>query len=416
MRGYSESVALRPVVRTAADRLHQLLKRTERRFLAADYQDLRLRERWFAKDPAAGFDEVVLRVAPDSRDIHSVIIFKPDELGDAVYALPAIAELRKHLGSAHFSLVCTSLTRPLYERSGFFEEIVTYEPDARFKPSRRRILAALNAFSNREFDLAIYLRTYPKTFSDFLAIPARTRIHSLDPRLRSSSPYRMRVSQWGDDRLHYGLNMLEIVSLMTNKRYTHDDLSFPELKWKPEDFAGIHRVFGAQAPGPFVVVHPYAKDETRRYPMQYWSELINHVRQSFDVPFVAIGGKEDPPLPGLDVIPAQGRLSIVETACLIKSASAFIGNLSGPAHLAAALGRPTVTLMSGHSLPNEWAPLGDSLVLRADVPCAPCYQATCPIYRLACLTELRPDRIADTIVTFLQPRIKLSRGYAAQAG
>jgi len=229
-----------------------------------------------------------------------------------------------------------------------------------------RILAALDAFSIREFDLAVYLRTYPKSFSDFLAVPARARMHSLDPRLRSSSPYRMHVSQWGDDRLHYGLNMLEIVSLVTNKRYTHDDLSFPELEWKPEDFEGIQRLFGGGTPGPYVVVHPYAKDETRRYPSQYWSELINRLRKTFDIPFVAIGGKDDPPLPGLDVLPAQGRLSIAETACLIKSAAAFIGNLSGPAHLAAALGRPTVTLMSGHSLPKRMGTAWRLLVLRAD--------------------------------------------------
>ncbi|MDX6483709.1 MAG: hypothetical protein QOE95_1480, partial [Gaiellaceae bacterium] len=124
------------------------------------------------------------------------------------------------------------------------------------------------------------------------------------------------------------------------------------------------------------------------------------------VTLVSIGGPEDESLadvPGL--VQMEGKLSIAETGYLLSRAAGFVGNLSGPAHLAAAVGTPTVTIMSGNSLPVEWAPLGDSLVIRADVPCNPCHRRVCPGYGLACLRELTPERIAEPVVSFLSARV-----------
>jgi ADP-heptose:LPS heptosyltransferase len=113
-------------------------------------------------------------------------------------------------------------------------------------------------------------------------------------------------------------------------------------------------------------------------------------------------------------VQAQGQLSIGQTGYLLDRAAAMIGNISGPVHWAAALGTPTVTLMSGHSLPAEWAPLGASLVLRASVPCAPCHRKTCPVYALACLTELRPELIVGPIEEFVRPHLASVREVAGE--
>ena len=80
----------------------------------------------------------------------------------------------------------------------------------------------------------------------------------------------------------------------------------------------------------------------------------------------------------------------------------------------AALGTPTVTLMSGNSLPVEWAPLGDSLVLRAEVPCSPCHRSVCP-YELECLRALTPTRVARPAIDFLRARMPATEREAAPA-
>jgi ADP-heptose:LPS heptosyltransferase len=389
-----------------ADRIHQALKRAQRRYLIADYEDLRLRERWLRRDPSAPFEEHVFPVRPDPEKVRTVLVFKADEIGDAIHVLPAVGELRRWAPHARFSLVCRPLTKSLYERAGLFDAIATFEPGSRLIPAGRRARRAARTLGATEFDLAVFPKSNPATFREFLAVPARARLHPLDPRMRSSSVYRAQISMWGDERRHQAIQMLELVSLLTGKTYSFGDVVYPDFAWTRDDRAALPLVFGSEQPPPFLVIHPFAKDETRRYPADYWTELLDALGADLGLPIVSIGAAGDGTLPERpDLLQSQGRLTLTQTGYLLSRASGFVGNLSGPAHWTAALGVPTVTLMSGHSLPVEWAPLGTSLVLRADVPCAPCHQRTCPVYGLACLTELTPERVRPRIVHFLRENL-----------
>jgi ADP-heptose:LPS heptosyltransferase len=391
------------------DRVREALKRAQRRFRFADYEDLHRHADWRRGDEGAPYNERVLPVAPDPASISTVLVFKPDEIGDAVYALPAVAELKRHLPRARFTVACRSLTKPIYERSGLFDEIATMDASTR-NPLRRAHLPSFDP----PIDLAVYLRTYPLGFRDFLRVPARARLHPADPRMPSDSVYRARVSLWTAERRHMALQLLEIVGLVTGREYGFDDVVYQEFTWTDEDATALETA-GVTGDRPFVVLHPFAKQETRLYPMDYWPRLLDLLDRDLDVDWVAVGGPEDGRLPERpNLVQAQGRLSLGQTGYLLTRAAGFVGNLSGPAHWSAALGTPTVTLMSGHSLPVEWAPLGTSFLVRADVPCAPCHQPTCPIYGLACLTELGPERIAGDISSFLASRVSSPRGARAR--
>jgi heptosyltransferase I len=388
------------VIDKVADRLREALKRAQHRSLLADYDELRRKQAWRSadSDSDAPYRTRVFEVAPDPAQLSSVLVFKPDEIGDAVYSLPAVAELRRHAPQARLTLVCRPLAAPLYERTGLFDEILTMSAPRRAPLPR----ASLPSFGHGTFDLAIYLRTYPAGFREFLAVPAHKRLHPADPRLRSSSPYRARVSLWSDERRHQALQLLEIVGLLTGRSYGFDDVAYPDFRWSEDDTSAV-RGLGLPEGRPLIVLHPFAKHETRRYPMEYWPQLLDLLDEEIDVTWVAVGGPEDGRLPERpNLVQAQGELSLGATGVLLTRATGFIGNLSGPAHWSAALGTPTVTLMSGHSLPAEWAPLGPSFVVRADVPCAPCHRRTCPVYGLACLTELAPARVAGDVSAFLR--------------
>jgi ADP-heptose:LPS heptosyltransferase len=382
------------------------LKRLQRRFYFADYRDAELHHDWSRSAPAAPFDEEVFDITPDPASVSSILVFKPDEIGDAVYGLPAVAELKRAFPGARLFLICQRLTRSLYERTGTFDEIVALTPSSRLTRPHIDVDQALAGFSRQTFDMSVFLRTYPAYFRQYRDIPARIRLHPVDPRMRSDSVYRAHVSLWEEQRRHQSLQMLQIVGRVTGRSYTADDVVFPSFEWTAEDGEAEATVFGGDAPSRFIVVHPFAKAETRQYPFDYWRELIFDLRSRIDADVVVVGGPGDPHLDGFPAIQTQGRLSLSQTGFLTSRAGAFIGVLSGPVHWAAAMGTPTVTIMSGHSLPVEWGPLGRSLILRADVPCAPCHQPTCPVYGLACLTELTPDRIVGRIAGFVGQALK----------
>jgi ADP-heptose:LPS heptosyltransferase len=156
---------------------------------------------------------------------------------------------------------------------------------------------------------------------------------------------------------------------------------------------------------PLVCVHPAAGNETKQWPEASFAGLIDLLTEERSVHVVLIGGKDETPIADrvLDqvqhkdsVVSLLGALSLQELPLLIRIAALFIGNDSGPKHLAAALGTPTVGIHSGVVDTAEWAPFGrHAVAVRRKTICTPCYVATVSdCHRnLECLRKLRPSDV-----------------------
>lgn len=383
---------------TVIDFFLQLLKKAERAYFSRNYKKLASELKQFER-PEFRYDGF-----PDLGAAPSVLIFKPDDIGDAVYALPAVARFKEKFPAAKVYVLCQKKTAPIYELSGLFEKVVGVEITARFiRFQSLELKKTLAAFGDVTFDAAFFLRSYPAFFRMFAEVPARVKVHPQDPRFHSDSPWKAYISLWGDRRAHQAEQMLQIVARVTGEKYGDSDVRWPAFRWTAEDRAGLTKTFGEGVPEKFVVVHPFARFETRRYPYHYWRDVIGELQVEFpDFKWVIIGGKEDPSLNLPHTIEMQGKLKLRETGYLLSRAHAFLGNESGPGHWAAALGKPVITLLSGHSHESEWGVWGShKLNLRMDVPCQNCYLRACPKYKVRCLTEMTPDLVVPRIVRFL---------------
>jgi ADP-heptose:LPS heptosyltransferase len=378
------------------------------RYYEKAYEELRLQSDWNQQNLPPGAREHRITALPALSPRASIVIFKPDEIGDAVCSLPAIKELRKVYPDAKLVVICQPKCVDIFQRTGLLNGVYPWEP---------RVVAGRFAFGDpsrvlpeelRRPEVAIFLRTYPMYFTCFTKINARIRIHPRDPRMPSTSMHQPFIDLWGKVRAHQSVQMLQIVSVLTGKVYDDRGVPFPKFQWEDEDKRAPEIVFGeGKVPSSYFVVHPFADFETRRYPMEYWPPLLAAIRKRFQIPIVVIGGPADSGIEFSEgIYSAVGKLKLAQTAYLISRARAYVGNLSGPAHLSAALGIPTVTLMSGHSLPSEWAPWGQTLLLRIDVPCAPCHLRSCYQYGLRCLKELTPSRIFPEVEKFLDAASK----------
>jgi len=115
---------------------------------------------------------------------------------------------------------------------------------------------------------------------------------------------------------------------------------------------------------PYVVLHPRAATPEKTWPVANFLKLAEHLSADCRLEPVFIAG------PGEDLRPfAAFRCHVgaplPEIKSLLQSASLFVGNDSGPAHIAAAFGIPVVALF-GPSDPGIWAPWRtESEVLRA---------------------------------------------------
>lgn len=367
------------------DALLQSLKGIQQKYLQAKLDNLAEEVASRPKDWVSKLPE--LKTSPSS-----ILIFKPDDIGDAVQALPAIQLLKKSYPKAKLFLICQKKTKAIYEASGLLDEIA--DMDVQFQFVRFPVLnlkEALSRFSLKRFDAAIFLRTYSSFFSYFKQLPADALVHPKDPRMPSDSPYQVTLSMHGHAIKHQNQLMLELVSLLTRKN-VEQEISYPPLNFGKVNARSHH-----------VVLHPFAKYETKRFSEDKWKELLSLLVKKYpELEWSTIGGKEDPTLDlPAKVNQLQGKLSLTETGNLLQSSLAFIGNESGPGHLAAALGIPTLTLMGGHSDPNEWAPYGMSVVLRSGVPCSPCHRRVCPGMGLMCFEKLSVLGVLSPIEEFL---------------
>lgn len=94
-----------------------------------------------------------------------------------------------------------------------------------------------------------------------------------------------------------------------------------------------------------------------------------------------------------------GKTSIIETATVIKRSSLFIGNDSGPMHLAAAMNTQVVAIFSARDNPGKWEPVGKNyIVIRREVSCEGCLLDDCRVEKLRCLTSITVEEVYNECI------------------
>lgn len=151
--------------------------------------------------------------------------------------------------------------------------------------------------------------------------------------------------------------------------------------------------FGAAAP--LLAVHLGAGTAAKRWPIGHWRALVaRFLDDGWRVIVVGTAADEVGGLPvHANLRDWTGRLSVAQTTALLERADLFLGADSGPAHLAACAGVPSVVLFSGTNGVRQWRPWSRrSLVLRRAVGCRPCHRKICPLADHPCLAGITPER------------------------
>ena len=152
----------------------------------------------------------------------------------------------------------------------------------------------------------------------------------------------------------------------------------------------------------YVVVHPAAVMVTKRWPVDRFAALADWLQQAGIRVVLTCGPREDALVSSIQQstvgVIAMPGLSIPELAELIRGAACYIGNDSGPMHLATAVGTPTVAIW-GSSSSVRWHPWGvEQRVVQNPFACNPC-----PGYR--CLVAPSPLCIESVTVAQVQAAV-----------
>ncbi|AFK05073.1 glycosyl transferase family 9 [Emticicia oligotrophica DSM 17448] len=100
----------------------------------------------------------------------------------------------------------------------------------------------------------------------------------------------------------------------------------------------VQKIDSLNLPTKFIVIHCQSAQNSRNWDASKWQQLINQLIEQYDIAIVEIGLSSELAIHSKNYINLCGKLSLLETAEVIKRARLYIGIDSGPAHLANAVG------------------------------------------------------------------------------
>ncbi len=168
---------------------------------------------------------------------------------------------------------------------------------------------------------------------------------------------------------------------------------------------------------PYVVVHPAASVPARAWAPERSAAAVNAlVRAGWRV--AVTGTAADSPVTAVvagarraAVRDLTGGTDLAALADVLAEAVAVVVGNTGPAHLAAAVGTPVVSLFAPTVAATKWAPWQVPLALLGDqdVPCAGCRARTCPIPGHPCLGVVTPAEVVAAVERLAAARLVASR-------
>lgn len=157
-------------------------------------------------------------------------------------------------------------------------------------------------------------------------------------------------------------------------------------------------------PAPYVAVQRKAGPWTpnKDWPDDNWEVLVDELTKSATV--IEIGNPGEPARARSGAyIDLRGRTSLEGLVAAIAAADILVGPISGPAHMAAAVGTPSVRIIGGYESP-ECTAYDGSLSLFTPTECAPCWlREPCSVGR-KCLSAIAPAEVLAAVANLLEAR------------
>ena len=355
-----------------------------------------------------------------AEDIQRILVVKLDHIGDFVTALPPIRRLKKLFPHARITVLAGPASRAFVSLEPCIDEFIPFAFfHARSQLGERELTqhdyAELAAqLQPYRFDLAVDLRKHLST-RDVLKHTGARFLAGFD--YLGQFPFLDIALDWDGDRTlqrkrsHVVDDLLALVNAIGHAAEADRVIISPGPDAMPlaELPDPVRNLFAK----PVVAVHPGAGNITKQWPEQHFSALIDLLVANNGVNILLVGGPDEVDVAlslqanvqrPAAVVSMAGKTSLADLPRLLKNCVLYIGNDSGPKHIAAAIGIPTIGIHSGVVDPVEWGPIGPNAVaLRRNMTCSPCYLANaedCP-RALACLHFLEPNLVYETAAMLL---------------
>ena len=326
-----------------------------------------------------------------------VFILKPSSLGDVIQALPILRLLKQHLPASEIFWWLDASLVPLLEDDPDLAGIIPFDRRRWASPLHwGEAWQSLREIRGHSFDWVIDLQGLARSgIVAWLANGALT-VGLDDPREGAGCFCDIVVPRpsYETHAVDWYLRVLPPLGVPI-----HQD--FRWMPERPERALALREKWSSEG-GHWILLQPGARWLNKRWPVEHFAELARQILgRHADARLAILGGEADrglgqaiarvDPKRCLDL---TGRTSLPEVVEWIRMGDLMITNDTGPMHVAAALGKPVISIF-GPTEPRRTGPYAqveDSL--QARLPCAPCMKSYCSYEKpLECLRAISPASV-----------------------
>ena len=318
-----------------------------------------------------------------------VLVVKLSSLGDLFHSLPAVHNLKVGL-DAEIHWVVQREYVELVERFSDVDRVVAF-PRHHFLARWRSFVRDLR---DDEYEFIVDLQGLLKSAMVTRLARGKTRIGPSFRREGAGLFYDAVAGPRRKNR-HAVEQNLDIVGYLGLQRLQ------PAF---PVDFPKVD-LRGNQ---PRVAVMPRSRWPSKNWPAECFAEVARRLQQALNASIFVMGGPADREVGNriAQSLDGQGQnlagqTDLIQTGSALQKMDLLIANDSGPAHMAAALGVPTLMIF-GPTDPVRTGPYGaQHRVVHAALPCRPCLSRVCRRPGIPCLSGITPGKVAEAALEML---------------
>ena len=326
-----------------------------------------------------------------------------------VLLTPALRALKHAYPESDVTLLLRPRVADLMETHPYVDTCIV---DTKNRGRYRSLTGLVRQIRSAAFDVAIVL--HPTSFRNallpFLArVPIRvgTNVSGRGMLLTAACQDTTSVHE-----VHRYLRVLRLLDIDTDS----DALTFWHTDADRQTIQELLHAEGVSATDRLVALNLGTTWRTKRWDLANFAEVIYQIEHLVpDARIILTGSFAEQTLaddlpPSLPAINLIGRTSILQLGALLERCEVCLTCDSGPMHIAAAVGTPTIALF-GPTDPVRHKPYGPGhTVVEKPVVCRPCYRQTCHRQDAPhlCMTEIDPTEVVRALETQLHQKARVA--------
>jgi ADP-heptose:LPS heptosyltransferase len=335
--------------------------------------------------------------------VKRILIYRAGRIGDSIVAVPAIQALRRAYPRASLALVTVRgeggglWADDVFGEFGWFDAIVTYRPGLWRRP--REVFALLSDLRRLDADVVVHLGSEQNSWlrvqrdRAFFALAGITRFVGGSS---AAVTWYGRLNRGDTEHPSEVDRLLDLVSAAgAVAPAVTFDLPIGDAARSRVD--ALLATPGFEAGRMLVALCPGSVQPIKRWPIERYGDVGAELIRRYGASVVVVGGPQEaaaaaqltaswPPERWLNA--AAERLTTLEMAELLRRCTIYVGNDTGPMHVAAAVGTRCVAVFGAQYPARCWHPYGEGhVVLRRRPPCRNCFLTECTQYQSRCVTD-----------------------------